>query len=138
MKKLLKWTLALFAILALLVGGALLYIDRTGIPQYPTGRIELRVDVTLERVERGRRTVDMLCSACHLDNDSGTLAGKPMADLPPQFGKAHSANITRDAETGIGSWTDGEIAYLLRTGVTPDGRYTPPWMERRTSRPMRS
>jgi mono/diheme cytochrome c family protein len=128
MKKLLKGTLALVAIVALLAGGALLYIDRTGIPSYPPGRVELRVEVTPERAERGRRTVDMLCSACHLDNDSGTLSGKPMADLPPQFGTAHSANITRDAETGIGSWTDGEIAYLLRTGVTRDGRYTPPWM----------
>jgi mono/diheme cytochrome c family protein len=128
MKKLLRWTLALVAIVALLAGGALLYVDRTGIPRYAPGRVELKVDVTPERVERGRRTVDMLCSACHLDNDSGTLAGKPMADLPPQFGTAYSANITRDAETGIGSWTDGEIAYLLRTGVAPDGRYTPPWM----------
>jgi mono/diheme cytochrome c family protein len=41
---------------------------------------------------------------------------------------AYSANITKDSEDGIGSWTDGEIAYLLRTGVKRDGRYAPPWM----------
>jgi len=70
----------------------------------------------------------MLCAACHLDNDTATLAGKPMVDLPAQFGSAHSANITKDADTGIGKWTDGELAYLLRTGITRDGRYTPPWM----------
>jgi mono/diheme cytochrome c family protein len=128
MKKPFKWTLAFIAVVALLAGGALLYIDRAGIPHYPPGRIELTVEVNPERVERGRRTVAMLCSACHLDNETGALSGKRMEDLPPQFGAAHSANITRDAETGIGTWTDGELAYLLRTGVTRDGRYTPPWM----------
>src|SRR5204863_7946663 len=72
--------------------------------------------------------VQSLCAACHLDNETSTLAGKPMPDVPSKFGSAHSANITRDRETGIGAWTDGEIAYLLRTGVRRDGRYTPPWM----------
>ena len=72
--------------------------------------------------------MQLLCAGCHLDNDTGTLAGKHMIDLPAQFGSAHSANITRDPETGIGTYTDGELAYLLRTGITRDGRYTPPWM----------
>ena len=127
-KRLLKIALGLVVLIVLVVGGLLLYIDRAGIPSYPPGKVSLAVEVTPERVERGRHTVQTLCAACHLDNDTGTLAGKPMVDLPPQFGWAHSANITRDPETGIGTWTDGELAYLLRTGVTRDGRYTPPWM----------
>jgi mono/diheme cytochrome c family protein len=44
------------------------------------------------------------------------------------FGKIWSYNITRHPTAGIGGWTDGELAYLLRTGVARDGRYTPPWM----------
>jgi mono/diheme cytochrome c family protein len=40
----------------------------------------------------------------------------------------YSQNITQDREYGIGDWTDSEIAYLLRTGIARDGRYTPPWM----------
>ena len=51
-----------------------------------------------------------------------------MADVPAQFGSAYSRNITQDPNFGIGSWSDGEIAYLLRTGIARDGRYTPPWM----------
>ena len=51
-----------------------------------------------------------------------------MDDMPPQFGVAYSLNITQHPQKGIGSWTDGEIAYLLRTGIARDGRYTPPWM----------
>ena len=127
-KRLLKIVLGLVAVVVLAVGGLLLYLDRSGIPRYAPGTVALEVEATPELVERGRRTVGMLCAGCHLDNETGTLAGKPMDDLPAQFGWAHSANITRDPETGIGTWTDGELAFLLRTGVTRDGRYTPPWM----------
>jgi mono/diheme cytochrome c family protein len=128
MKRILKIVLGILAVLVLVVGGALAYIGANDIPTYVPEKIDLKVDVTPERVEGGRRTVQLLCAGCHLDNDTGTLAGKPMPDLPAQFGWAHSANITGDPETGIGAWTDGELAYLLRTGVRRDGRYTPPWM----------
>jgi Cytochrome C oxidase, cbb3-type, subunit III/Cytochrome c len=128
MQRLLRVMAGLAGILALAAGAAALYIDRSGIPRYVPARLELSVDVTPERVERGRKSVDMLCAACHLDNETGVLSGHRMPDLPPQFGVAYSANITRDPETGIGAWSDGELAHLLRTGVTRDGRYTPPWM----------
>jgi mono/diheme cytochrome c family protein len=127
-KRILKVALAIVVVLVLVVAGTLVYIDRSGIPHYPPGKVDLKVEITPERIERGRGTVQLLCAACHLDNDTASLAGKPMLDLPAQFGAAHSANITQDLETGIGAWTDGELAYLLRTGVTRDGRYTPPWM----------
>ena len=128
MKRLLKVALGIVAVAVFAVVGLLVYVDRAGIPHYPPGHIELKVQVTPERVERGAHTVQLLCAGCHLDNDTASLAGKPMPDVPAQFGSAHSANITRDPETGIGTYTDGELAYLLRTGVTRDGRYTPPWM----------
>jgi mono/diheme cytochrome c family protein len=117
----------LLAIL-LLVGATAAYIAASALPSYPPGQVQLTVDVTPERVARGRRTADMLCVACHLDVDTGKLSGRRMPDLPPQFGIAYSANITKDRETGIGAWTDGEIAYLLRTGIKRDGSYAPPWM----------
>jgi mono/diheme cytochrome c family protein len=128
MRLFLKIVGALVALLLIVIGGALLYISRSGIPSYEPGKIELEVEVTPERVVRGKHTAEMLCIGCHLDNETGTLAGKWMPDVPAQFGTAHSANITGDPETGIATWTDGEIAYLLRTGVRRDGRYTPPWM----------
>ena len=128
MRTFLKIAAALIVLVVLVIAAGLFGLSRSGLPSYPPGQIDLKVEVTPERVERGRHTMQMLCVGCHLDNDTGTLAGKPMADLPAQFGWAHSANITGDRETGIGSWTDGELAYLLRTGVTRDGRYTPPWM----------
>lgn len=128
MKRLFKLAVGIVLAVVLVVAAALLYIGSTDVPRYAPGHVELKVDVTPERVVRGRHTVQLLCASCHLDNDTATLAGRPMLDVPPQFGTAHTANITGDAETGIGGWTDGELAYLLRTGVTRDGRYTPPWM----------
>ncbi len=37
-------------------------------------------------------------------------------------------NITPDPETGIGRWTDGEVARAIREGVTRDGRVLFPLM----------
>jgi hypothetical protein len=95
-RRLLKIALGIVVVLVLVVGGTLAYIDVTGIPHYPPGKIDLKVDAIPERAARGRRTVQLLCASCHLDNDTGTLAGKPMSDVPKQFGAAHSANSTGD------------------------------------------
>jgi hypothetical protein len=104
------------------------YVALAPLPRHPVPRIEFPADLTPERVARGKRAVQTLCTNCHLDPDTGALTGKRMPDLPPQFGESWSRNITAHPVKGIGSWTDGEIAYLLRTGVSRDGRYTPPWM----------
>jgi mono/diheme cytochrome c family protein len=128
MKRILKIAAIAVAAVVLAVAGILITIDLRGIPHYPTQAVDLHVEVTPERVARGKRTVESLCAACHLDKETGTLAGKRMPDLPTVFGEATSANITQDPDTGIGSWTDGQIAFLLRTGIRRDGRYTPPWM----------
>ena len=59
-----------------------------------------------------------------MDPNTGKLTGRKMDEIG-QFGAIYSRNITQDPEHGIGKWTDGEIAYLLRTGVKPDGRFLP-------------
>jgi mono/diheme cytochrome c family protein len=128
MRTVLKWlAVALGAGAAVAAAGAA-YVALAPLPHYPVARVELSVEVTPERVARGRRTVEMLCAACHLDSATGALTGKRMPDLPSQFGESWSRNITAHPVKGIGAWTDGEIAFLLRTGIARDGRYTPPWM----------
>jgi mono/diheme cytochrome c family protein len=128
MKKALKFLGLALLVVVLAAGGGAAYIAATGIPRYPPGSVQLTVEVTPERVAQGRRSAQMLCVGCHLDTNTGKLSGHRMPDLPPQFGVAVSANITQDKETGIGSWSDGEIAYVLRTGIKRDGSYAPPWM----------
>lgn len=46
-----------------------------------------------------------------------------MAGAPAFLGEIWAPNLTADVETGIGGWTDGELARLLRNGLRRDGRY---------------
>ena len=111
-----------------LVGGFVAYCAIDGIPHFDKPVVDIKVEVTPERVARGKKLVSLLCAECHKDPTTGKLTGKRMDDAPPEFGELHSRNITRSKEHGIGSWTDGELIALLRTGIARDGRYTPVWM----------
>lgn len=128
MRKLLK---VLGIVLLVVVGAAgvfAAYVAITGIPKYEPGRLQVRVEVTPERVERGRKYAKILCATCHENPTTHELTGKRIADAPREFGVIYSKNITRDPVKGIGSWTDGELVYLLRTGIDRTGQYLPPWM----------
>lgn len=128
MKSLLK-ILGVLVLLLLIVGvGAFAVINTKGIPTYEVEKVDFKSHPTPESIERGRVLVMSLCAGCHLDNETGALTGKMMLDAPPEFGVVYSPNITQDKEYGIGSWTDGEIAYLLRTGIKKTGQYAPPYM----------
>ncbi|HUM10190.1 MAG TPA: c-type cytochrome [Myxococcaceae bacterium] len=116
------------AAVVILAGGSLLYVQLDGIPRYPVEKVTFRADPTPERIARGKKLATLLCANCHLDPTTRQLTGKFMVDAPAEFGVIYSPNITRHPSKGIGSWTDGELAYLLRTGVKRDGLYAPPWM----------
>jgi mono/diheme cytochrome c family protein len=76
------------------------------------------------------------CAQCHGDTTqvAAALAGAdvPLSGgftwkIPP--GEFHARNLTPDGETGIGQFTDGQIARALRFGVGHDGRALLPFME---------
>ncbi len=119
-----------YVVLAAIVSAASFtaYVAMSGIPTYARGNVTIKVEVTPAKVERGRKYASMLCISCHLDPATGKLTGKRLADAPAVFGEAYSKNITREKQYGIGAWSDGELVYLLRTGIARTGRYTPPWM----------
>lgn len=128
MKRALKIVGLLVGGLALLVGAFLAWVAVRGIPKYAPGAITLKAEATPERLARGKRFASTLCSGCHMNPTTGHLTGKVMEDAPKEFGTIVSANITKHPDKGIGSWTDGELAYLFRTGVRRDGQYLPPYM----------
>ncbi len=107
---------------------AVLYVHFSGIPSYPVEPVALRVHRNPRLIARGQKLVSVLCAKCHLNRETGRLSGRRLTDIPPEFGEVHSPNITRHPTYGIGGWTDGEILYLLRTGIKRDGTYTPPYM----------
>ena len=75
-----------------------------------------------EPVARGEQLVGLInCGGCHTPkNEDGSaqdgmlLAGAPLRE---EF----ASNITPDEETGIGGWSEEEIATFLKTGTLPDG-----------------
>ncbi len=129
-KKAFKWIGIVLGALFALVGGYLGYVAVSGIPHYPVRTIDLHVEATPARVARGKKLVLNLCADCHKNPETRQLTGKTMADAPPEFGFLHSKNITNHLTKGIGGRTDGELAFLLRTGIRWDGQYIPPYMAR--------
>jgi mono/diheme cytochrome c family protein len=130
MRKLLRILGYAIALIVLAVGGFLAYVALTGIPKYPPGSIDRKVEVTKERVERGRKIASLSCFNCHENATTKKLTGKRLDDAPKEFGPIYSKNITKDPAHGIGTWTDGELIYLLRTGIDRKGQYLPPYMPR--------
>ncbi|MFD1316715.1 c-type cytochrome [Namhaeicola litoreus] len=128
MKKSIKFFGKLLLIVVVLILFAGLYIQLRGIPSYKTEKIEFVVQSTPESIARGEKLAKVLCANCHFNEETGQLTGKFMRDAPEEFGKIYSANITKDETHGIGTWTDSEIVYLLRTGIKRDGKYAPPYM----------
>ena len=127
-KKTLKWMgIGLGGVVAI-AAIFLVYAQIAGVPRYPHAAPARHVEVTPERVADGRKLAMAMCTSCHLDPATGRLTGKVSEDAPPVFGVVYSRNITGSKTHGVGAWTDGELAYVIRTGVRPDGEYLPPWM----------
>jgi mono/diheme cytochrome c family protein len=93
------------------------------------------------RLERGKYIVESVasCFHCHSGHDLSTpeylTADNQRGEgweLPiPELGSIVAPNITPDKETGIGTWTDDEIARAIQEGVDKDGRAlfpVMPWM----------
>jgi mono/diheme cytochrome c family protein len=128
MKKLSRILLKILGVIILIALIGFLFIEVRGIPGYEVKKIDYKAEVTPQRVERGKKIALMLCANCHMDREAGKLTGHKLMEAPREFGTIYSQNITQDKQYGIGDWTDGELLYLLRTGIKRDGQYSPPWM----------
>jgi len=127
-KKILKGIAIVVAVLASAGGVLASFVAIRGIPSYSRPAIQFHAESTPQSVAHGRKLVHLLCMNCHFDPATRALTGKRMRDVPAKFGTIFAPNITQDAVNGIGSWSDGELAFLFRTGIRRDGRYEPPYM----------
>ncbi|MGI4955249.1 MAG: c-type cytochrome [Janthinobacterium lividum] len=64
------------------------------------------------------------CVGCHAAPGGAPYAGGRA--IPTPFGTLISSNITPDAETGIGTWSEAAFARALREGVDRRGRHLYP------------
>lgn len=91
-----------------------------------------------DKLARGKYLVTILgCNDCHTPGTfygspdmSRFLSGSQMGWAGP-WGVVYAANLTADAGTGLGKWSEAEIVKVIRTGIRPDGRQLAaimPWM----------
>jgi cytochrome c553 len=108
--------------------------------------------VAADPVERGRYlTRAMMCPLCHTPISASTgaydagrfLAGGMRVSAWP-WGVWYSRNLTPDAETGLGPWSDEDIVQAITRGISRDGRRLNPtampwpWFSRLTPEDARA
>lgn len=139
MKLFLKILGAILLLIILIAAGFLAYLNMTwkkSYADYPRPEIKASTDSAV--IARGDYLVHAVahCSICH-QGVPANLSEKEMmeqrktgvgADLVgghvwdiPVFGKFVAANLTADKETGIGGNSDGDIARVIRNGVSREG-----------------
>ncbi len=95
----------------------------------------LRADADPDRIERGAYLAQIMdCAGCHMPRGSdgapileAGLSGGNVGFEIPELGIFWAPNLT-PSTTGIGSWTEVEIADAIRQGIRPDGRTLVPVM----------
>jgi mono/diheme cytochrome c family protein len=92
--------------------------DPTGVP------VALRSAALIERGEYLARAAD--CAACHTVEGSAPFTGGRAFVLP--FGTIYSTNITPDADSGIGGYSDAEFIDALHKGIGRGNRRLYPAM----------
>ena len=126
-KKILKWTTIILFVL--IIGLTIAVISRQHLKyDAPYPNIVASTDTTI--IARGKHLVfsSAHCINCHSRNNPDSLIALGQ-DVPLSGGvlfdigiaKIYSRNITPDKETGIGRYTDAEIARILRYGVHANG-----------------
>ena len=64
------------------------------------------------------------CNDCHTVRGAKNFAGG--LPVPTPFGTIFSSNITPDAETGIGRWSEAAFQRAMRSGVNREGQHLYP------------
>lgn len=136
MKKVFKIFGILLVLVLILAGAGLLYLQLAFPKIRPAS--DLKVEITPARLDRGKYLANNFagCIECHSGRDfskfGGPLVpgteGKGGQDLGEGAGFVPASNITQDVETGIGSWTDGEIFRAITEGIDKEGNFLAPMM----------
>lgn len=122
MKKMLKILGLLVGVLVFAVAGLLGYAKVTPMKTLPVNAPEVKLPTDSASLAFGKKIVETTCVSCHLGAD-GKMSGRLFNRKEDPFGEMWSANITQHPTKGIGRYTDGEIAYILRTGINREGRF---------------
>ncbi len=142
-----------FIVAFLLMGGCAAEVTNDSLPDYEQVDATTILDAPASQpgtyspqrrvvVARGEYLVELLgCGACHTDgaligdpdferslagSQVGIAYANPLGDENP--GIIFPSNITPDDKTGIGDWTDEQIANAIRSGIGRHGSRRLAWM----------
>jgi mono/diheme cytochrome c family protein len=133
MRRVLRWTVRGLLLVVVLATGALLTVGRPLLFGPRARAVTARTfEATPARMARGEYLVETVaaCFHCHSDHDltkpnlpikDGMKGSGWLMEEADGLGRIFAPNITPDKETGIGNWTDDEIARAVREGVSRDG-----------------
>jgi mono/diheme cytochrome c family protein len=133
-KKLLYAIAALAALLLAAVSATAIFVVRTWDRTWDVPVPELHASTDPEVIRRGQYLVygPAHCVQCHAGSMAEYLEGFRSGNPVPlrggvrfsvdRMGAVYSKNLTPDPETGIGRYTDGQLARMLRSSVRPDGK----------------
>lgn len=117
------------------VSGLLGFVHVRGRRRFDVALPSVRASADPAVIARGEFLVQgpAHCAGCHAASLSEFHAMRPGQAIVPRggvrwhlpFGEFRSANLTPDRETGIGAWSDGELARAIRHGVGRDGHFLP-------------
>lgn len=129
MRKILKWIgiilgglvgLILLAVVGLAIYGNIKFKPTLKArPLYP-----VEADMSPEGLARGKYLLEnaMTCNeACHSPEGRPFVGIYENISMGPISGVFATPNLTPDRETGLGDWSDAEIARAIREGVDKDG-----------------
>jgi hypothetical protein len=68
------------------------------------------------------------CGDCH-DSAQGKMAGSTVSLAKESGVELYAPNLTPDNDTGIGTWTDDQLAFAIRSGYDKDGLQLCPQMQ---------
>jgi mono/diheme cytochrome c family protein len=121
----LSWRRAIISlvILLLLAGAGVFVLIKTGkLDSLPISAVPNYVP----NAERGRLTYIIGgCNDCHRGTDGAALPSGGHA-LKTPIGVLYAPNLTPDAETGLGRWTDIDFLNAMTQGIAPDGSHYVP------------
>ncbi|OGO27957.1 MAG: hypothetical protein A2Z16_13945 [Chloroflexi bacterium RBG_16_54_18] len=130
MGKVLKWIAivigTLLGLVILFIAGLAIYANLRFKPSFADRPLyPITADTSPAGMERGKYLMEdaMLCTeACHTPESGKPLSGEfEEINQGPISVTFAPPNLTPDKETGLGNWTDAEIARAIREGVDKDG-----------------
>lgn len=122
MKKVLKWTGILFGALVLLILLVAAWVQFSPVPKNEVKPVAVQLPTDSLSLARGKKIVEATCVYCHMGED-GRLSGRLFSRPTDPFGEMWTSNITHHPGGRLAAYSDGELAYMFRTGVNRDGRF---------------